>query len=267
MWAGTSTFRVGAFHVGVRCSTPAMHELVRCALAAHLNDEVEAPANYSVLLGSGEGGGPTKGFHFLYANATPVVRSRDPERLVRGLLAHLSGFQPDATGDLHLVGRALVRDGRALVAPGVIGSWLKLVERRLNVRGFEVVDTPWVRFDSRRGAVVVPEPALQVEWSALDGLDRVAMRGGRAERWVAFGHYPVNGWALVTPDGQLGPLPRAQAVLWAATLVLNRDRLGAQDTLEGVATAMRIVPPVGIGWTDERELVDSLERAWLSTGC
>lgn len=252
---------MGEFHVGVRASTPGMHALLRRLLAAHLTDD-EAPANYSLLLAdpaSAKGSG--KAFHFLYADATPVVRTRDPERLVRGLLAHLSAFDPDDSGDLHLAGVALVRNGEALIAPGAIRSWLRLVERRLKVRGFQVVDAPWLRLDPRQGAVVVPEPAVEVDWSALEGLGQVGARSGPPDSGVLPGTYPVRGWALMTPDGEEGPVPCAQAVFWASTLVLNRQRLEAQRVLDGLASVMKLVQPVGVSWSDEQELVGCLDQA------
>lgn len=238
-----------------------MHQFLRRLLAAHLRDEPADPY-YSVLVGEPDGSGPADRFHFLYEAANAVVRTRDPERLVRGLLSHLARFAPEEdTPCLVVEGTALVKQGRALVAPSAVTSWLKVVERRLNIRGFQVVDSPWLRLDPAAATLVVREPALDVDWSAFDVLDGVVPRPARPDPAVAPGAYPLTGWALLTPDGQPGPLPRAQAVLWATMLVLNRHQIGGQRTLDGLADVMRLVQPVGVGWSDERELVDALDRA------
>lgn len=259
MWAGTTTVKVGDLHLGVRSNTPVMHALLERALADHVVEGIEAPANFTVLVADGGGhssGG--KGFHFLYADATAVVRTRDPDRLVRALLAHLSAHQPhEAAGLLRLHGRAFVKDGRALLAPGVVGTWLPVVERRLNVRGVQVVDGPWMTIRPDSSELIVPEPSLTVDWSALDGLALLPGTGGRPDPGAAYGSYPATSWAFAAPDLP-GPLSRASAVLRAMRLVLNGDEVGARPALDGLVTMMRHVRPVGITWTNERELVSAL---------
>src|SRR5712691_6961757 len=46
-----STFDVDGLYIGVRSNTTSVDDVLRTALAAHLVDNVEAPANYSVQLG------------------------------------------------------------------------------------------------------------------------------------------------------------------------------------------------------------------------
>src|SRR5580704_11051642 len=84
-WPAASTFRVGAWALGVRSSNTETDDLLRRVLASHVVD-IDAPANFSALMA--DDGART--FHFLYRASDALVRTRVAGRVVRTLIAHLS---------------------------------------------------------------------------------------------------------------------------------------------------------------------------------
>ena len=264
MWAATSTFDVDGLYLGVRSTTSAVDDVLRAALAAHLVTNVEAPPNYSVQLGEQSTSGAPTGFHFLYRSSAAVVRTRDARRVVRGLLTHLSSHRVDpGPGLLRVHGVTLVAGGTAVLAPAVLRQWPELIERRLNAQGLRFADTPWALVDPTRAEVVVPEPSLEVDWSALDRLDSLAGVPARADPPVEPGRYPLVGWAFWVGAEVTGRLSRAQAVMHALQLTIGAiDGGGGRDdvqrALDGLAAVVREIEPAAIAWNDPIELVQPL---------
>ena len=116
------------------------------------------------------------GFHLLQHGKDVVLRTRDLERLVQGLVSHLDSNRPVVDGVLRARAVALVGERGALVAPAILRQYLAQVERRLNVRGVRIADPPYVSIDWQEREVVVPRPALDLDWSALDQLSTVRAR-------------------------------------------------------------------------------------------
>ena len=264
MWAATSTFEVDGLHLGVRSTTTSVDDVLRTALRAHLVADVEAPPNYSVQLGERSASGAATGFHFLYRSSASVVRSRDARRVVRGLFTHLSSHRVDpAPGLLRVHGVTLVAGDTAVLAPAVLRQWPELIERRLNGKGMRFADTPWALVDPTRGEVVVPEPSLEVDWSALDRLDPLVGGRSRPDPPVEAGRYPLVGWAFWVGADVTGRLSRAQAVMHALQLTIGAiDAGGGRDdvqrALDSLAAVVRAIEPAAIAWNDPVELVDPL---------
>ena len=264
MWAATSTFDVDGLYVGVRSSTTSLDDVLRAALAAHLVETVEAPANYSVQLGEPSASGAGTGFHFLYRSSASVVRTRDARRVAHGLFTHLSSHRVDpGPGLLRVHGVTLVAGGTAVLAPAVLRQWLDLIERRLNGQGLRIADTPWALVDPTRAEVVVPAPSLQVNWSALERLDTLTGGRGRPDPPVEPGRYPLVGWAFWVGADVTGGLSRAQAVMHALQLTIGAtDAAGGRDdvqrALDALASVVRQIQPSAIAWNDPIELVQPL---------
>ncbi len=234
-----------------------MHAVLRRALAAHLVEPDDDPAspNFSLHVAEDDGARGAKQFHLLYRGVTAVVRTRDLRRLVDGLLGYLSAAVERPDGDMvRLDVLALVKDGAAVLAPASIRSLLPSVERRLNAKGLGVVDRPWSCVDVTTGELVVPEPDLSVDRSALDQLGR----GSRGDGAVAPGRYPVVGWAFgAGPDAQ-GPMSRALAVSLAGGRILDRHTLDPQARLDRLAALLGRLEPVGV-WAERLDgLVEPL---------
>ncbi|MDQ4070652.1 MAG: hypothetical protein M3203_14445 [Actinomycetota bacterium] len=226
-------------------------------LAAHLvePDDDPAPPNFSLHVAEDDGARGAKDFHLLYRGITAVVRTRDLRRLVQGLLGYLSAVaeRPDADM-LRLDLLALVTEGAAVLAPAAVRSSLASIERRLNAKGLRVVDRPWTCVDVTTGELVVPEPDLTVDRSALDQLPS----GGRGERAVPPGRYPVVGWGFGVGREEQGPISRALALTLAGSRLLDRPPAGPQHTLDRLAGVLGRVQPVAL-WADRPEgLVDPL---------
>ncbi len=264
MWVATSTFDIDGLYIGVRSNTTSVDDVLRTALAAHLVDNVEAPANYSVQLGEPSTSGAGTGFHFLYRSSASVVRTRDARRVARGLFTHLSSHRVDlGRGLLRVHGVTLVAGGTAVLAPSVLRQWPELVERRLNGQGLRFADTPWALVDAARAEVVVPEPSLEVDWSALDRLDALAGGRVRPDPPVEPGRYPLVGWAFWVAPDVTGRLSRAQAVMHAMQLTIGAiDADGGRDdlqrALDGLASVVREIEPAAVAWNDPVELVEPL---------
>jgi hypothetical protein len=264
VWAATSTFDVDGLYIGVRSNTTSVDDVLRTALAAHLVENVEAPANYSVQLGEPSRSGAGTGFHFLYRSSASVVRTRDARRVARGLFTHLSSHRVDlGRGLLRVHGVTLVAGGTAVLAPSVLRQWPELIERRLNGQGLRFADTPWALVDAARAEVVVPEPSLEVDWSALDRLDPPAGGRARPDPPVEPGRYPLVGWAFRVAPDVTGRLSRAQAVMHAMQLTIGAiDADGGRDdlqrALDGLASLVREIEPAAVAWNDPVELVEPL---------
>lgn len=254
-----STFRVGRLHVGLRCSNHAFHDLLRETLAGHLAEHVDAPANYSILLAGDDPKTKDRAFHFLYRGVVPVVRTRDPERLLAGVMSHLAGhLESGPDDDLRLDSLALVRDNVAILVPPAITYLIPRLERRLNASGLRVVDQPWSALDPETAEVVVVEPGLEVAHSARARLVAATPGPRRIDPPVAAGRYRLVGWGFALGDGDSGAIPRSLAVALACTLVRNGHELGLQRTLDGLVGAIRAVQPVGVWAETPSELVASL---------
>jgi hypothetical protein len=239
VWAASSTFGVGDFWIGVRSSTDEFDARLRRVLAAHDAPDVDAPANYTCKLASGDGPRGQRGLHFLYRGTSSIVRTRSERRLMHALLAELSWFAapPDPTL-LSVHGIALVGANGALIAPPTLRPWLSTIERRLRAKGLRIADTPTVLVDPARSEVVVPEPALTLAADALAALD-----DGDDDEIVAPGRHPIRGWAFFTEATDDDTLPRARAVAMAAQLATNIEAFGVQESLDAIAAVIRRVEP------------------------
>jgi len=230
-----------------------MDALLRRALRHHHVPALDPPPNYSVKLAGDTKHRRGAGFHFVYRSSSVVVRTRDVRRAVHGLFAHLATHVPSDTPDLLTVQAVgLVGDGGALIVPNALRQWMSLLERRLNLKGLRVVDMPSLLVDAARHEVVVPEPALQIDWAGLDGLERIPVES-RPDPFVPVGRYPIRGWAFLG-DGRA--LSRASAVALATRSTVARD--GAQSTLDALARVMRGIEPTTVAWTEPPKLAAAL---------
>jgi hypothetical protein len=244
---------VGELHLGVRPGDAELAARLGDALRAHTVGGLDPPANFSVRFA-----GPLQhrrgaGFHMLYRGCGLVLRTRDPRRLLGGLFRHLDAFRPEYGADWYAIRSvALVGDGRALIAPFALRSWMPRIERRLNIRGLRFVDMPWVLLDTARVEIVVPDLGLDVDWSALEGLEAAAP-ASRPDPAVPAGRYALTGWTFLG-DGE--PLSRARAVALASRSTSGHG--SAQATLDALASVMRAIEPTSLPWSAPAELVDAL---------
>jgi hypothetical protein len=127
VWAATTAYAVGEYHVGVRANSRATDELLRNVFKAHaLPDGTEAPENYSVILND-EGTKASKSINMVLSGNTTVVRTRSPRRTILGLANYLSALidEDEDGGDVMnvaAVGAVIGQSG--VLLPATIVSWL-----------------------------------------------------------------------------------------------------------------------------------------------
>ena len=241
---------IGGLHLGVRASAPGVLGVVAEAFRPYVAHGVDAPANLSVQVGAQGRGGMGNAFHVLHRDGRRALRTRDPHRLARALVAELSSHERIDEELVRLPGVALVRDGEALVACLAVRSSLDRIERRLNAAGLLLVDQPWIHLDPLRAEVVVPEPAIEVDWPALAALEEVVGGPHRKEPIAAPGRYRLRGWTFVLAEERPAPLPLARAVLWAALLAsdLAPERRG--EAVGRLAQLAGVVRPTAVSWRE-----------------
>lgn len=241
-------------HIGVRASDDRLDDFLRRVLAAHLVTDVEAVPNYSIALASAPKNTRAAGFHLLHRNSYRVLRTRDPSRLVRGLFNHLDSHEEPPEGVIRINGLPLIGERGAFVAPTILRQYLAQMERRLNLRGVRIVDSPWALVDHVRGELIVPEPSLTVDWTPFDELDELAP-GSRPDPTVPPGRYPMTGWAFL---GYGPPPSRAQAVALASRLTVGVGDLGGQEYLEALAAVMSDIEPARLEWDSPAKLAEPI---------
>lgn len=252
VWTETATFDVGGLHLGVRSSNAEFDQLLRETLRAHLVEGGEAPPNFSVKLADANKRNGPVGFHLLYRSSSVQLRTRDPQRLVRGLFAHLASYRKEQLrGFLGVQGVGLVSERGAVIAPTTLRQIRAQIERRLNELGVRFIDDSFILMDWKSHEVVVPEPFLEIDWSALDRLDKI-LPGGRPDPPVPPGRYPLIGWAFFAHGEER--LTRGQALALGVRSTFGDEALGMQPTLDALADVMRNIEPVSVAWSTPAEL-------------
>lgn len=254
-WAGTDTYRVGSWHIGIRSDSDETGAVVEKLLSAHRVPELMPPgANFSVRLADTRGG--NRGLQMLLRGTSVIVRSRNPARVLDGLLYHLDAIgEPEPVG-LRVAANSLVaRDGRAILVPQHLTSWLKQLQPRLSRLGLQFVDTRYATIDIDRTELVVPAPEIDADLSVIAALDRPA--GGSELERVRPGRYPLAAWTFLGGADKIGPTSRGLAVA-ANMSIVDVDRLGPQGALEALASLFARVVPYGLWYTTPETLVEQL---------
>lgn len=231
--------RIGRFYVGIRCSSPELLEAARAALVAHVVDDVQAPANYSLRQAEAAGH-----FHFLYWGGMVAVRTLGTTRLLRGLLSHLFSHGEPLPGLQRVDVMTLVRDGVAVLAPPVLRHDLARLERPLAQRGFAVLDAPVADVDLGRKELVVPALPTTVDLAPVDALTP-GDTTRRPEVVVSPGRYPLACWAFLD-TGEPRALGRAEATELALAGFAKLVNLDPQRALLGLGALFASVPAVTV---------------------
>ncbi|HEV3400474.1 MAG TPA: hypothetical protein VG078_01535 [Acidimicrobiales bacterium] len=241
---------VGGVRVGVRATSEGLLELLRQAFGPYVVAGAYAPADLSVQVGPRGDGGKARGFHLLFRGGQRVLRTRDPDRLARALVAHVWAHQPVAGGVLSLPGVALVRDGEGLAACLAVRSSFDLIERRLNANGLVLVDEPFVLIDPATAELVVPERAVAVDWSALGRVEEVVGGQRRVEPAAEPGRYRLAAWSYVMADDRPAVLSPEQGVVWGAHLASSIGHTTHEDAVRALGCLAERVRPTAVSWQE-----------------
>jgi len=229
-------------------------ELLRRALAHHLVPDVEAPANYSLILSGGGRNKKIEQVNLLYRSSKLVVRSRTPSRVVHGLFAYLSGHMDRPEG-IRTGAVVVIADGNAVLMPPVVLGSLKVLQPYLRRARWQIADVPYAILDVEAGEVVIPEPALTVDTTILEEIEAREASAKELAR-VLPGRYPIQGWACPA-DTEVDVLSPAMAV--ALTLPsVDETFLGIEGTVKALGRLFSRVKPVGVQLGKPKEMVNEL---------
>jgi thiol-disulfide isomerase/thioredoxin len=255
VWAATSAYAVGEYHIGVRADSVATDELLGRVFAEYrLEEGTEAPDNFSVVLSDQTKPGSRSLNLLLSGNAT-VVRSRSARRVITGLANYLSTIGEEPTDELLRVDcvGAIVGD-EALLLPSVVRTWLEQLQPKLTRQGIRLVDTPFATIDPAAAELVVPEPLIVPDARVLAELPEPSL--GRSELpGVEAGRYPLRAWAL-WHAGDREP-SRGQSLAAAVSAVFDVEDLAAfVPTFSEVLDRLMPIPLV---YSSADEMADALK--------
>jgi hypothetical protein len=138
---------------------------------------------------------------------------------------------------------ALVKDDRALIVPMMDSTTLETYGPRFWQKGWAVVETPFVAFDTATGDLIVPTPTLEIDTAALEAIDAKNPPSKREQPWVGPGRYRVAAWAFF--HHQPGPLiTKAMAVVEALRLCANVGDVGGQTALDTLGKVFTDAAPL-----------------------
>lgn len=255
VWAGSSTYRIGPLYLGVRSDSAWLDQVLREALQDYWVPEVEAPPNYSIVISREDSNGNSAGLNMLYEGHTNLVRSRYPERAIRALFQHLAKYLPaQSDGLLRAAAQALVRDGRAILVPNFVVTWMAQLAPRLNRSGWQFVDQPQAAIDLEHAELVVLPPRLAISDSWLKELS-----GNRSEKepdLVEPGRYPLAGWGVFSAEERV--MSRAAGTAVLAMTITNPSAIGVSETVDGLLDITARIPVTGLGSPFEGDLAARL---------
>lgn len=258
-WVGTLEVDLdGARRLGIRFNDGRLLEATGAALGdrATVGDD-DTPPYFSVKLNE-----PTRRrkhpLHYVYLGARPVVGSRDVQRLLDGLAAHLGQHLEAPPTDVYTAPLVPVRSpAGVLLVPGDLAVMSKVVDRVLRPEGYVAADVPFVHLDLANAEVVVPTPVVHI---ALDAATRAELPSDHEERLTP-GRYPVARWLVAVGAEDAGPLRHSMAVLHATRGLRTPFPHGAQAAVDDVARATKDVPVAGVTWASDEELVQAVLEA------
>lgn len=231
-------------HIGVRTDTEWLDGVLQEALADYYVPGVEAPPNFSIVLPRSEAGGPSTGLNMLYESHTNLVRSRYPDRVLRGLFQHLTKYLPVETdGMLRVSALALVRGDEAILVPRTIVTWMDLLAPRLNRAGWQFVDQPWSTIDLDAAELVVNPPTLPIDAAIFDRFD--AKESSREPVAISPGRFPLVGWGVFSAEERM--MSRAAGAAAAAPTILNPAEYGVHEAVQGLIALTERTPVMGLG--------------------
>jgi thiol-disulfide isomerase/thioredoxin len=264
VWAKTSAYEVGEYHIGVRADSLATDDLLGRVFAGHrLADDVEAPENYSVVIGDGRKGS-ARGLNLLLRGSSTVVRSRSPRRVVSALAAYLSSVLEPQDEFLRTMNVGAIVGDSAILLPGVVMQWLEDVQPRLSRLGVRLVDQPYSIIDPDRLELVVPEPRVKVDGAALaDIAESAPSRSEPAP--VEPGRYPLRAWTVWETDDIEGPLTRARAVAAGLPSIMSNPG-DLEALLLQLGSLVERISPISLAFNTPEELADTLKESLAVLG-
>lgn len=261
-WTGVRAYRLGDVHVGVRYDSEATGALLDDLFAGRQVRDRRAGYSFSVALpDAAEGRGP-RGLNLLVAGGAAQVRSRYPSRVIRALLWRLQdeihGFETQV-GRVRVSAAAAVADGKAVLLPANIAIFGGGFQARLARAGVALGDVRFPEVDLETAELIVSEPRVEHDPTALTRLDR-ELASPTELAPVVPGRYPLLGWGVVHPgDHQLVDLAPWEAA--AATLSLLWEAEDPPARLRDLGDLFTRTRGFGVWYDSEASLVEVISRA------
>lgn len=269
-WTDTVVYRIGDHHVGVRVDSAATAAVLDRLFDCKRVEDPRAGHSYSVALPSvadgADGSGPS-GLNLLVQPGRATVRSRDPGRILKALLADLHDrvHNTASAADRRRVNAVAVGvntpDGWAggLIPLNFLGFAPRL-QSLLAERGVALCDTPHPELDLATGDLVIPEPAVPHDPAVIDDvtLDLTGIRGELPP--LPPGSYPFHGWCVIHP-GEQTLVAFSPAESAAATISFLSDATDPVVAVQEMGELFRWVPAFGLWYYSEVEVADLVARA------
>ena len=257
-WVTTRVYRIGDFHVGLRCGTD---ETVGALDELFHHSAVQDPAAGHTFAVSLSGTG-----NLLVQGSRVFVRSGSPGRVLRALLARLHDgivdFDP-ACGRIQVDATAALVGGRAVLLQPGLHVLAEKLEPLLAQRGIALADFPHPEIDLDTCEVVLPEPVIDHDPTVVTTYDDAydAALDPRTELpAVRPGRYPLAAWAVMHPaDAPVTRFTPAQAAVATLSHVQRTDDAAARIGQLGELFAR--MPGYGLWYHSEAGYVDALCEA------
>ena len=275
-WVTTRVYRLGDFHVGLRCGTDATVAALDALFQGSAIDDPAAGHTFVVSLaepqhsstasatadtGSGTVQNPISA-NLLVQGSNAFVRSGSPGRVLRGLVSRMHDEMSDfdtSTGRLQVYATAaLISEGIVLLQPGlyVLGERLQPL---LASRGIALADIPHPEIDLETFEVVLPEPSIAIDRNVLTRYD-IAVDPELECPTVLPGRYPLIAWGVMHPsDTPVTRFSPAEAAV--STLSLVRHSTDAASRIAQLGKLFGQIPGFGIWYHSEEQFVRAVCKA------
>ncbi len=263
-WMGSHVFRIAGHHVGVRIDSDATLEVLDAFFVGARVDDPRAGHSFSVALPDVANGRYRRakvGWNLLVQPGRTDLRSRDPARVLEGLLARVRETIEGPASPCG-AGRARVNAIPVLTPDGGIGlipanfyAFGPRLQPLLARKGLALVDRRFPQIDLRTAEVVVPDPMVEVDARVLSAVAADRKLGQCERPAVPSGTYPLVGCCFVFPGpSSVVPLSPAQAA--AAALSIAATPGTTAERLVELAQLFERVPADGIWYYSDVEAID-----------
>lgn len=263
-WAGSQVFRIAGHHVGIRGDGDATLEVLGALFAGARVDDPRAGHSFSVALpdiAHGRYHRANAGWNLLVQPGRTDLRSRDPARVLQGLLARVREAIDDPASPCR-EGRARVNaipvrtpEGGIGLIPANFYAFGPRLQPLLARKGLALVDCRFPQIELRTAEVVIPAPNIEVDERVLSAVaaDRDLGRGELPA--VLPGTYPLIGCCFLFPGpSSVVPLSAAQAAAAAISIVATPGTTA--ERLVELARLFERIPADGIWYFSDTEAID-----------
>jgi len=286
-WVTTRVYRIGDYHIGIRVDSEATGLVLDQVFAGARVQDERAGHSYMVALpgakalldaGGGEDAardslehgddtsGASRGLNlFVVQGAGVTVRSRNPARVIRALLARLDtdlDERPLASGQVRVVDQAVVMGDEAVLLPRSVNGFAPRLQPELARMGAALVDVERPVVDLDTGCLVVEPLRTKHNVELVQRLADSAPASALELPLLEPGRYPIRSWSTLRIGvNGVTPLSGAEA---AAAMVSSVFKTGepAQRVREvGEVFATGRLRGLGFWYRDEASFFTTLEAA------